>query len=179
VYGTYRLTVNLQGYFETSTEVRLEASKTVEFTLAQVEALKQEIDVIARPEPINVDSVGSQNLVTNEIIQSIPYTGRQNFLNAVALNPAVVRDSDNQIHIHGSRADQVRYQMDGLYLTDATSGGLGSNIPIDSIESVDLNLANYAAEFGKSSGGVDAARVRERRADPSETAAERRIPDLR
>jgi outer membrane receptor protein involved in Fe transport len=154
MFGTYRLTVNLQGYFETSTEVRLEASKTVEFTLAQVETVKQEVDVIARPEPINVDSVASQDVVTNEIIQSIPYTGRQNFLNAVALNPSVVRDNDNQLHLHGSRADQVRYQMDGLNLTDATAGGLGSNIPIDSIESVDLNLANYAAEFGKSSGGV-------------------------
>jgi len=154
MFGTYRLTVNLQGYFESSTEVRLEASKTVEFTLAQVETVKQEVDVIARPEPINVDSVASQDVVTNEIIQSIPYTGRQNFLNAVALNPSVVRDDDNQLHLHGSRADQVRYQMDGLYLTDATAGGLGSNIPIDSIESVDLNLANYAAEFGKSSGGV-------------------------
>jgi outer membrane receptor for ferrienterochelin and colicin len=154
MFGTYRLTVKLQGYFETSTEVRLEASKTVEFTLAQVETVKQEVDVIARPEPINVDSVASQDVVTNEIIQSIPYTGRQNFLNAVALNPSVVRDNDNQLHLHGSRADQVRYQMDGLYLTDSAAGGLGSNIPIDSIESVDLNLANYAAEFGKSSGGV-------------------------
>jgi outer membrane receptor protein involved in Fe transport len=154
MFGTYRLTVTLQGYFESSTEVRLEASKTVEFTLAQVETVKQEVDVIARPEPINVDSVASQDVVTNEIIQSIPYTGRQNFLNAVALNPSVVRDNDNQLHLHGSRADQVRYQMDGLYLTDSAAGGLGSNIPIDSIESVDLNLANYAAEFGKSSGGV-------------------------
>ncbi len=154
MFGTYRITVNLQGYFETSTEVRLEASKSVEFTLAQAETVKQAVDVIARPEPINVDSVASQNVVTNEVIQALPYTGRQNFLNAVALNTAVVRDNDNQIHIDGSRADQVRYQMDGLNLTDVAAGGLGSNIPIDSIESVDLNMANYSAEFGKSSGGV-------------------------
>ena len=71
MFGTYRLTVTLQGYFESSTEVRLEASKTVEFTLAQVETVKQEVDVVARPEPINVDSVASQDVVTNEIIQSI------------------------------------------------------------------------------------------------------------
>src|SRR5947209_925832 len=32
--GTYRITIQQQGYFETSTEVRLESSKTVEFTLA-------------------------------------------------------------------------------------------------------------------------------------------------
>jgi outer membrane receptor protein involved in Fe transport len=152
--GTYRVTVELQGYFATSTEVRLESSKTVEFTMVQAEKVTEEVDVVARPEPINVDTVSPQDVVTNEVIQSIPYTGRQNFLNAVALMPAVIRDNDNQLHINGSRAGQVRYQMDGLYLTDTAAGGLGSNIPIDAIESVDMNLANYSAEFGKSSGGV-------------------------
>jgi outer membrane receptor protein involved in Fe transport len=153
-FGTYRITVELQGYFETFTDVRLESSKTVEFTLAPAETVTQEVDVVARPEPINVDSVAPQEVVTNEVIQSIPYTGRQSFLNAVALMPSVVRDNNNGVHINGSRPDQVRYQLDGLYLTDVAGTGLGSNIPIDAIESVDLNLANYSAEFGKSSGGV-------------------------
>lgn len=153
-FGTYIIKVQLQGFFETSSEVRLESSKTVEFTLAAAEKVTQEVDVVARPEPINVDSVSPQEVVTNEIIQSIPYTGRQNFLSAVALMPGVIRDNNNDLHINGSRPDQVRYQMDGLYLTDSAAGGLGSNIPIDSIESVDLNLSNYSAEFGKASGGV-------------------------
>src|SRR5256885_13296827 len=52
-YGTYRLTIHKEGYFDVSTEVRLESSKSVEFTLAAAEKLEQEIDVIARPEPIN------------------------------------------------------------------------------------------------------------------------------
>src|SRR5262245_15235706 len=50
-FGTYRITVRGEGYFETSAEVRLESSKTVEFTLAAAETLEQEVDVIARPEP--------------------------------------------------------------------------------------------------------------------------------
>src|SRR6185369_8085771 len=101
-FGTYRVTVELQGYFATSTEVRLESSKTVEFTMVQAEKVTEEVDVVARPEPINVDTVSPQDVVTNEVIQSIPYTGRQNFLNAVALMPAVIRDNDNQLHINGS-----------------------------------------------------------------------------
>jgi hypothetical protein len=68
--------------------------------------------------------------------------------------PGVLRDNLNQIHIHGSRPDQIRYQLDGLYVTDPSSGGLGASIPIDAIESVDMDLANYSAEFGKASGGV-------------------------
>src|SRR5215813_12074193 len=153
-FGTYRITIRSEGYFETSAEVRLESSKTVEFTLATAETLKQEVEVIARPEPINTDSVAPQNVVNDEVIQNLPFTGRQNFLSALSVMPGVLRDDSNQIHIHGSRPDQVRYQLDGLYVTDASSGGLGANIPIDSIESVDMELANYSAEFGKASGGV-------------------------
>jgi len=153
-FGTYRITIRSEGYFETSAEVRLESSKTVEFTLAAAEKLEQKVEVIARPEPINTDSVAPQNVVNDEVIQSLPFTGRQNFLSALSAMPGVLRDDSNQLHIHGSRPDQIRYQLDGLYVTDASSGGLGANIPIDSIESVDMDLANYSAEFGKASGGV-------------------------
>ena len=153
-YGTYRLTIHKEGYFDVSTEVRLESSKSVEFTLAAAEKLEQEIDVIARPEPINADTVSPQNTVNDEVIQNIPYTGRQNFLNAIALMPGVLHDGNGQLHILGSRADQIRYQLDGLNLTDATAGGLASNIPLDAIESVDMDLAGYSAEFGKGSGGA-------------------------
>ena len=41
-YGTYRLTIHKEGYFDVSTEVRLESSKSVEFTLAAEEKLQQE-----------------------------------------------------------------------------------------------------------------------------------------
>jgi TonB dependent receptor-like, beta-barrel/Carboxypeptidase regulatory-like domain/TonB-dependent Receptor Plug Domain len=152
--GTYRVTIRGEGYFETSVEVRLESSKVVEFTLAAAETVKEEVDVIARPEPINVESVAPQNQVNDEVIQNLPYTGRQNFLNALALMPGVLQDNTNQIHIHGSRPDQIRYQLDGLNVTDPSSGELGAAIPIDAIESVDMDLANYSAEFGKASGGV-------------------------
>jgi hypothetical protein len=59
-------TIRAEGYFEISTRVRLETSKTVEFTLATRETVKQEVDVIARPEPINTDSVAPQNIVNDE-----------------------------------------------------------------------------------------------------------------
>src|SRR5579862_4161357 len=46
-YGTYRLTIQKEGYFDTSTEVRLESSQRVEFTLARAETLQQSVDVVA------------------------------------------------------------------------------------------------------------------------------------
>ena len=153
-YGTYRLTVQKEGYFDISTEVRLESSESVEFTLAAAERVQQDVDVIARPEPINADSVSPQVTASNEVIQDIIYPGRLNFTSAVALMPGVIRDNSGQLHIQGSRTDQVRYQLDGMNLTDAIAGGLAANIPVDAIESVDVDMAGYSAEFGKGSGGV-------------------------
>src|SRR5205814_5507848 len=37
--GTYQVTIQHEGYFRTSAEVRLESSKTVEFTLAAAETV--------------------------------------------------------------------------------------------------------------------------------------------
>src|SRR5712692_9500375 len=105
-YGTYRLTTHKDGYFDVSTEVRLESSQSVEFTLAAAERVKQDVDVIARPEPINPDLVSPQITVSNEVVQNIVYTGRLNFTNAVALMPGVIRDNSGQLHIEGSRTDQ-------------------------------------------------------------------------
>src|SRR6516162_9824178 len=153
-YGTYRLTIEKSGYFNTSTEIRLESSQRIEFTLAAAKKVEQDVDVVSRLEPINTDSVSPQVTVNNEVVQNIVYPGRLNFTNALALMPGVLRDNSGQLHILGGRTDQIRYQLDGMNLTNATAGGLAENIPLDAIESVDLDLAGYAAEFGKGSGGV-------------------------
>jgi outer membrane receptor protein involved in Fe transport len=152
--GTYHLTIQKEGYFDNMLDVQLEASKTIEFTLAPIETVKQELQVVARPDAINTEAVSEQQTISEEMIQSVPYTGKRSVLSAVSLMPGIVRDNNGQVHINGSRADQVRYELDGMNLTNPTYGGLSSNIPIDSIESVDVDLSGYSAEYGKASGGV-------------------------
>jgi hypothetical protein len=151
--GAYVLRIVKEGYYVEDTDLRMEASKVVDFTLVAIETRRDEVEVIARPEAINLEAVATQQTVNDEVIQNLPYTGRRNFLNALTLMPGVLRDNLGGMHIHGSRSDQIRYQLDGINITDP-AGGIASNIPIDAIESVDLDLSGYSAEFGKGSGGV-------------------------
>jgi outer membrane receptor protein involved in Fe transport len=151
--GSYVLHIAKEGFYADETELHLEASKVVDFTIVPVDNRHDEVDVVARPEPINTETVSTERTVDSEVIQTLPYTGRRNFLNALTLMPGVLSDNSGGMHIQGSRSDQIRYQLDGLNVTDP-SGGLGSNIPIDAIESVELDLSGYSAEFGKGSGGV-------------------------
>ncbi len=152
--GSYRITVTRAGFFTSETTIRMEVSKTIEFAMAPSEVLQESVEVIARPEPINADALSPRQTANDEVIQNVPYSGRRNFQNALALMPGVVNDSNNAMHIHGSSGSQTRYQMDGINLTDPATGGLASSIPIDAIESVDLDLVGYSAESGKGSGGV-------------------------
>jgi len=151
--GSYKIEIAKEGYYAGSFEVSLEASKVIDFSLIPVENRHDEVDVIARPEPINVEAISAEQTVNDEVIQSLPYKGRLDFQSALSLMPGVVRDNTGGMHIQGSRSDQVRYQLDGLNVTDP-SGGLTSNIPIDAIEAVNLDMAGYSAEYGKGSGGV-------------------------
>jgi outer membrane receptor for ferrienterochelin and colicin len=153
-FGSYHITVTKPGFFVSNTDLSLEASKTLEIALSPLELVRESVEVIARPEPINLDAVSLHETVNNEVIQNVPYAGRRNFLNALSLMPGVLHGSDNVMHIHGSNGGQIRYQMDGINLTSSTTGGLSTNIPVDAIESVDLDLAGYSAESGKGSGGV-------------------------
>src|SRR5262245_19368265 len=151
--GSYVIRIVKDGYYPGDVDLRAEASKVVDFTLSAVEMRHEEVEVIARPEPINADAVAAQQTINDEVIQNLPYTGRKNFLNALSLMPGVVRDNGGELHIHGSGSDQIRYRLDGINVTDP-SGGLASNIPFDAIVSCGLALAGFSAGFGRGAGRV-------------------------
>src|SRR5215471_8952741 len=91
--GSYVLRVVKEGYYADETELRLEASKVVDFTLVAMDTRHDEVDVVARPEPINTETVSSERTVGDEVLQNLPYTGRRNFLNALTLMPGVLNDN--------------------------------------------------------------------------------------
>src|SRR4051812_4727492 len=58
--GAYVVRVIKEGFYPQDIELRLEASKVVDFTLVPVEMLHNEVEVIARPESINTEAVSAQ-----------------------------------------------------------------------------------------------------------------------
>ena len=74
-YGTYRLAIHKDGYFDVSSEVRLESSKTVEFTLAAADKLEQEIDVV----DVQVEQRAAGALQVGEEVPSPRGSARDSF----------------------------------------------------------------------------------------------------
>src|SRR4029077_3734166 len=97
--GAYSVEVAKDVFFTFKTEIKLDASTEVDFTLSPVESVNEHVDVVARPEPISTDTVSSQQILNEAVMQSLPRGGSRNFINALQLMPEVLEDEFGQIHI--------------------------------------------------------------------------------
>jgi hypothetical protein len=73
---------------------------------------------------------------------------------ALPLVPGVVRSSTGEISIKGATEQQSALRVNGLNAADPASGNFRLNLPVDAVESVQVFLHPYTAEFGQFTGGV-------------------------
>ena len=152
--GSYSVTVAKPGFFAAAYDLELESGKLIEFVLVPVTILDQQVEVVARPMPIDTEVLSVRQDIGERQVQQLPYTGRRNFLNAVTYSPGIMRDNFGILRFHGSERGQVRYLLDGVNLTDPSTASLTSSVPIDAVENVEVDLVGFSAEYGKASGGV-------------------------
>src|SRR5437660_50030 len=79
---------------------------------------------------------------------------------ALPLIPGVVRSSTGEINIEGAREQQSALLVNGLNASDPASGNFRLNLPIDSVESVQVFQHPYTAEYGAFTSGVAAVETR-------------------
>jgi Carboxypeptidase regulatory-like domain/TonB-dependent Receptor Plug Domain/TonB dependent receptor-like, beta-barrel len=73
---------------------------------------------------------------------------------ALPLIPGVVRSSAGEISIKGASEQQSALLVNGLNAADPASGNFRLNLPIDSVEAVQVFQHPYTAEYGQFTGGV-------------------------
>jgi hypothetical protein len=73
---------------------------------------------------------------------------------ALPLIPGVVRSSTGEISIKGASEQQSALLVNGLNASDPASGNFRLNLPIDSVEAVQVFQHPYTAEYGQFTGGV-------------------------
>jgi hypothetical protein len=97
---------------------------------------------------------------------------------ALPLIPGVVRSSTGEISIEGATEQQSTLLVNGLNASDPASGNFRLNLPIDSVESVQVFQHPYTAEYGAFTGGVAAVETR-RGKDQWHFEVNDFLPDLR
>jgi hypothetical protein len=122
------------------------------------------VTVTAEATAVNTVSGEKSASLTGDELGSLALRGRDLF-DAVSLMPGVVDTTDGRdapsttssrnIYIAGGRNESKNVTLDGVYSVDTGSADAVQTMPsMDSIAEMKLLTSNYAAEYGRNSGGT-------------------------
>ena len=160
--GQYDVTVEAQGFAPAKMQgVVLNVGSALEIPVVlQVGATSQTIEVTAVAS--SADLPAPQTIINTQAIENLPINGRR-FTDFAALTPTVQIDPQRgSISFAGQRGINGNVMVDGADYNNpffgGTRGGERSNfvptIPQTSIEEFQAITTGYAAEYGRSTGGI-------------------------
>src|SRR3989475_2102323 len=147
--GTYRLTLNLAGFTKAERDVIVNTgvNVNVSFTL-RVSALQENVTVTAETPVVDIKKVGTATTLTKEELQSTPQS--KDPWAMLKTVPGVIVD---RVNVGGNESGQQSgyvgkgsyqadsmWNLDGVVITDTTSGGASSSyFDFDAFDQVAIN----------------------------------------
>lgn len=123
---------------------------TQEFQM-QIEDIAGEVVTVVADKPlINMNATNTTRVVDAELLEDMAVRGVQN---VVSLQTGVV-ERDGDIHIRGSRFQDVAYYVDGVYMNDAFDMRNTSAVSNIALEEMQLQTGGFSAQYGNANGGV-------------------------
>lgn len=162
--GNYTLRVESPG-FETfnRNDFVVKDGGITEITISlKVAAITGNVTITLLPDEATNVQAGSSTAagtLQRQALQRLPLAAAR-VDEALPLIPGVVRSSTGEISIEGAREQQSTLLVNGLNASDPASGNFRLNLPIDSVESVQVFQHPYTAEYGAFTGGVAAVETR-------------------
>ena len=167
--GNYQITVAAEN-FQTSVRQGIDLSAgraaRVDFDLL-IGATQQQVVVIADADPLSARASDWGGLVDKDELDSLPLNGRDLFelsiLEAGATAPTAARTGlaqglGLQISVNGARPNQNGFQIDGVWVNDATkampSSAAGSVLGLESVREIHMVVNPYSARYGRTAGGL-------------------------
>jgi hypothetical protein len=169
--GTYELTAELSGFKRYQRrDLRLEVGKTatVDVRLA-LGNLSEELTVMAEAPLVDVTSKEVGGNITGTDLVELPTVNR-NFIGFIGLLPGVVPSistesfGSDSVNVNGQDARNNNYLLDGVNNNDDVIGqraGTQARTPIEAIQEFQVLTSQYDAEFGRTTGAVINAVVKQ------------------
>lgn len=165
--GTFTLTITAPGfkkYAQSGIAVGSGEQRSLQTITLQIGDTTESVTVTAESVPVQLGSSERGSNLTQEEIQNMALRGRD-VMDAIGLLPGVVDTDDSRessqpdsigsIYILGGRSNQKNMTIDGVTNLDTGSNGSVHTMPsMDSIGEVKVLMSNYAAEYGRNSGGT-------------------------
>ncbi len=152
--GSCSIVAELEGFQSTTTAVGIEPNHIANVSLRLgFDTLREDVAVTATAAATLEQSGSTTTRIEQETLQKAPIANER-FQDALPLIPGVVRGPDGLLNINGSRSNQAGLTLNNVSGTDPVTGEFALEIPIDAIQTVNVQQTAYAPEFGQSSGAL-------------------------
>ncbi len=136
---------------QTGVPVAADSSRTLEFRI--LPRFREEIEVAGTPPILDATSSATTTILERTVFKELPTS--RTFLDLSYLVPGVVNDRGTGYpSINGASLEENRYFVDGLDVTDPGTGLLGSTLPVDFLQEVDIKTGGFGPEYGGALGGI-------------------------
>ena len=160
--GTYLLNITKTGYLNTETSVEAtsnQEAQPIDVVLNSVALSQQSVDVKGDGANAVTDDSGIQQSLPTAQAKLSP-TRPATLTDALPLIPGIIRAQDGSIKIAGFGEDHSALLVNSVDVTDPATGGFGLSVPIDSVQTVEVSVMPYLAQYGRFTAGVVTAETR-------------------
>ncbi|HXX00414.1 MAG TPA: TonB-dependent receptor, partial [Candidatus Acidoferrales bacterium] len=161
--GTYSVTVEAAGFNKTEeTGVGITVGGLLELPISlSIATGKEIVEVSGQGELVETSRSSTTDTIGQRRIDNLPINGRD-YINFTLTDSQVVHDAapnlgaapTSGLNMSGQRARSNLVNVDGTDATDNSVNGVRSTVSQEAVQEFQIITNNYAAEYGRASGGV-------------------------
>jgi len=154
--GSYTLRVNQQGFkpFAETISLNAKQSLVVDIGLA-FDTVVERVEVKEQATNVSTEHSSPASTINNTQLETLPLA-QQRFRDALPVVPGVIRTLDGKLSVRGTSENQGMLQVDSAKTVDPVTGSFSIPVPIDAIQTVNVDKTPFSAENGGFSGGLTA-----------------------
>ena len=153
--GRYRLRTHLAGFSDVTTDVLdLPPGQALDVALdLKLGSFWERVNVVGQAGVARLETAATGEAVSGSMLDVLPIVPGS-FQAVLPVLPGVVRGLDGQISVKGSRPIQSGLQVGQSSANDPSTGNFGVELPVDSVESVEMVANPYRARDGRFSSSI-------------------------
>jgi hypothetical protein len=152
--GTYTLRVIQQGFKPFAETISLNADKSSVADIAlALDTVVEKVEVKEQTVSLPTESSSPASTINNAQLETLPLA-QQKFRDALPIVPGVIRTLDGKLSVRGASENQGMLQVDSAKTVDPVTGSFAIPVPIDAIQTVNVDKTPFSAENGGFSGGL-------------------------
>ena len=142
-------------------QITLNQITEIKLTLA-ISSLQADVTVTAQSDAATTVEAGASTPTGNLKRESLTKTplASSKIVDALPLIPGVIRSATGEISMKGASEQQNNLLVNGLNASDPATGNFRLNLPVDSVEAVQVFQHPYTAQYGGFIGGVTGVQTR-------------------